>query len=400
MRAPELDQYLDCFRGKLGPAIGSQGVGSLDHLPSVFECGVHLELLDAIVRMKGEVDACGKEDGLGEGVAWNVYCSAAVLRFLKWSQAAEAEESTPQLDVLMVWHTYMLNTAAYRQYENCVLKGRLGHKGINWVTVVSRSLRPHSYLVLSRSSNLGSREQHQRIKDGGFNISTEDAAAMNQLPLPADLLGALKKGEIRNGITILPPPANFDLVAAVQRQLKFAHKMHSLEWLRSPFAHKILKTAISRYEMFFTLIAEHPGNPLSPTQDIDLVWHTHQLSPKRYGLYSAMKAGGTFINHNDAADKHSLDKSFSTAEALFRERFGREYLVCYCGRCISSRAAGYGDGKGLVVHVGSDPSSSCNANCNDCSNGCKTSSCSGASCGAASCSGGSDNTAGAITHEV
>lgn len=51
-------------------------------------------------------------------------------------------------------------------------------------------------------------------------------------------------------------------------------------------------------------------------------------SPKRYGLYSAMKAGGAFINHNDAADKHSLDKSFSTAEVLFRERFGPEYLVC------------------------------------------------------------------------
>jgi hypothetical protein len=83
-------------------------------------------------------------------------------------------------------------------------------------------------------------------------------AAIKQLPLLIDLLGALKNGEI------LPPPANFDLIAAVQRQLKFAHKMHSLEWLHSPFVHEILKTAISHYEMFFTLIAKHPGNPLLP----------------------------------------------------------------------------------------------------------------------------------------
>lgn len=150
MRAAELGQVLDGFRGKLGLALDSQDTGSLDDLPSVFECAVHLALLDAIVRMKGEVDACGKEDGHGEGVAWNVYCCAAVLRFLKWSQAAEVhEKSTPPLDVLMVWHTYMLNTVAYRQYENRVLKGRLGHKGINWAEVVSRSLW-HSYLILSR----------------------------------------------------------------------------------------------------------------------------------------------------------------------------------------------------------------------------------------------------------
>jgi hypothetical protein len=54
---------------ELGPAIGSQGVSSLDHLPSVFECKVHLKLLDAIVRIKGKVNICSKEDGLREGVA-------------------------------------------------------------------------------------------------------------------------------------------------------------------------------------------------------------------------------------------------------------------------------------------------------------------------------------------
>lgn len=331
------------FRGKLGPALDSQvEAGSADHLPSVSECAVHLELLGAIVRVEGEVAAWGKEKGLAEGVAWNTYCSAAAQRFLKWSHLAEAHKgNTPPLDVLIVWHAYMLNTAAYRRYENKVLKGRMGLKGINWAAVVSCSLQLHSYLVQSADSNLGLWEQHRRIdKDNRFNISAEDAAAMNQLPFPADLLGALKSGEVQINSTNTAPSTKFDMVAAVQRQLKFAHKMHNAKWLGSPFAGQILETAIRRYQMFFTLIAEHPGGSLSPTPDIDLVWHTHQLSPKRYGLYSAMNANGKFVNHNDNVDKPVLRVAFESAKTLFRERFGSEYQVCYCESCMVSRAPG------------------------------------------------------------
>ncbi|KAJ2990959.1 hypothetical protein NUW58_g2702 [Xylaria curta] len=296
------------FRGKLGPALDNQvAAGSVDRLPTVSECAVHLELLDAIVRVEGEVAAWSKEKGLAEEVAWNMYCSAAAQRFLKWSHLAEAHKgNTPPLDVLIVWHAYMLNTAAYRQYEKQVLKGRMGLKGINWAAV------------------------HRRIdEDNRFNISAEEAATTNHLPFPVDLLDALKNEQVKIDNTGSSPSTNFDMVAAVQRQLKFAHKMHDAKWLRSPFAIQILEAAIRRYEMFFTLIAEHPGISLSPTPDIDLVWHTHQLSPKCYGLYSAMKTNGKFINHNDNVGKPALVGAFDSAKTLFRERFGSNYQVCY-----------------------------------------------------------------------
>ncbi|KAI0547074.1 hypothetical protein F4679DRAFT_586975 [Xylaria curta] len=279
----------------------------VDRLPSISECAVHLELLDAIVHVEGQVTAWGLERGLAEGVAWNVYCSAAAQRFLKWSQLPKSHGvPTPPLDILIVWHAYMLNTAAYRQYEIEVLKGRMGLDGISWATV------------------------HRWIDKGSrFNISSEDAATMDQLPFPVDLLGALKDGKVQIDNASPSPATDFDMVAAVQRQLKFAHKMHDIKWLHSPFVGQILKSAIRRYEMFFTLIAEHPGKPLSPTPDIDLIWHTHQLSPNRYGLYSAMKANGKFINHNDNMAKGALDRAFMSTKTLFRDRFGSEYRVCY-----------------------------------------------------------------------
>lgn len=123
------------FKGNLEPGKNSPG-----SLPSLFECAAHLELLDAIVCMVDEVAAWGREKGFEEGVAWSMYCSNAALRFLIWSQTTEAiEEGIPPLDVLMVWHTYMLNTAAYHEYEMSALKGRLGHKGIDWAAVASHS---------------------------------------------------------------------------------------------------------------------------------------------------------------------------------------------------------------------------------------------------------------------
>jgi len=135
------DQPSTGFREKLGPALDSQfGASSAGCLPGMSECAVHLELLDAIVRVEGEVAAWGKDKGLSRGEAWNAYCYTAAHRFLKWSHLDETYKGdTPPLDVLMVWHAYMLNTAAYRQYEIQELKGRMGLKGINWAAVVSRS---------------------------------------------------------------------------------------------------------------------------------------------------------------------------------------------------------------------------------------------------------------------
>jgi hypothetical protein len=70
-------------------------------------------------------------------------CCAAISAVVTATEAEKGD--TPPLDVLIVWHAYMLNTAAYRKYENHVLKGRMGLKGINWAAVVSCLLQLYMY---------------------------------------------------------------------------------------------------------------------------------------------------------------------------------------------------------------------------------------------------------------
>lgn len=68
------------------------------------------------------------------------------------------------------------------------------------------------------------------------------------------------------------PVNNFDMVAAVQRQLKFAEKVHNAQWRHPEKINNFLDSAIDNYKEFFTLIAENPGLGLAPTLPIDLVW--------------------------------------------------------------------------------------------------------------------------------
>ncbi|KAI0096086.1 hypothetical protein GGR51DRAFT_567522 [Nemania sp. FL0031] len=317
--APKIGVATGSFCKEIGPGLANLSEDNPIRLPAIFECAAHLMLLDAIVRTEADVEKWANAKNIEKEVAWNAYCSAAAVRFLKWSQTAETDNdkgTIPPLDILMVWHTYMLNTVAYRRYVKKFPGGRLGGKGINWRAVNER---------------IGG--------DGQFTMSTEDKASIERLGLEPDLLSLLENGNLMNGDNApisTPSSLEFDIVAAVLRQLRFARKMHTAQWLHSKFASEILKSAIDRYEMFITLIAERLGKPLAPTPDIDLVWHTHQLSAKCYGLYSAAKCNGAFIHHNDAVAEESIQESFTAAKTLFSERFGREYLVCYCNQCMGA----------------------------------------------------------------
>ncbi|KAI1126978.1 hypothetical protein F5Y10DRAFT_266556 [Nemania abortiva] len=313
-----LDHSADPFLEKIGVGLDNLGEGDSTRLPTLYECAAHLKLLNAIVRLQVDVEEWADITGKEKEEAWSMYCSAAVERFLKWSQAAgvaDEDETVPPLDILMVWHSYMLNTAAYQRYMKVSPKGRLG-RGIDWGAV------------------------YQRIgEDDRFNMSIKDKSSMDKLGLQPDLLSLLTNGGLRSGDagpTSPCEPLKFDMVAAVLRQLRFAHKMHRNEWLHSRFSNKILESAIKRYAMFFTLIGENPGNRMAPTPDIDLVWHTHQLSPNRYGVYSAAKANGRFIHHNDSVAKERIHDSFIAAKTLFQKRFGRKYSICYCDHCMVS----------------------------------------------------------------
>lgn len=109
---------------------------------------------------------------------------------------------------------------------------------------------------------------------------------------------------------------NFDPVAAVHRQAKFAEKIYQFNWLQSPTVASTLRHAIDRYGKFFFLIVNFPGMMVL-TLDVDLIWHTHQLSPARYMTFSRATANGRFVDHNDKVGGEDLETRFQQVQDMY-----------------------------------------------------------------------------------
>jgi hypothetical protein len=153
------------------------------------------------------------------------------------------------------------------------------------------------------------------------------SAAANELAAAVDSLQ-------RSDNTFHAHSFQFDLISAVNRQLKFAAKMTSFAWRHSPFFHATLTSAITRYQHFFQMMKEH--SQLAPTVDVDLVWHTHQLTPFAYWEYSR-EVAGRFINHNDMINEEAASLSFHKTVKAYEKIFRESYSLCFCWLCESSR---------------------------------------------------------------
>ncbi len=78
-----------------------------------------------------------------------------------------------------------------------------------------------------------------------------------------------------------PPPFNIDLVEAVKRQIAFARKLTAV-YPFDPVPEALLVDSQQRYAKFMNLIRVNTTEMPVPALDIDLFWHTHQLTPSNY----------------------------------------------------------------------------------------------------------------------
>lgn len=131
---------------------------------------------------------------------------------------------------------------------------------------------------------------------------------------------------------------NDDLVGCVIRQERFWEKMNQIDWLRLPTVKTTLAEALIRYARFFMLLTS-PENMgmLVPTLDIDLVWHTHQLTQYQYFSDCVAVTGGFVIDHDDKVEESMLDTGFEKTAKLYRNRFGEDYSICTCWYCAEVR---------------------------------------------------------------
>ena len=139
-----------------------------------------------------------------------------------------------------------------------------------------------------------------------------------------------------------------ELGGAVIRQSVFVEKMHSIDWLHSPAARETMNRLLTKYSRFMTLIQKYPLHTGVPTLDVDLGWHTHQLSPKQYYEYTT-KECQKFIDHDDKMEEDALSTGFEWTSKTYEKHFGEVYSECTCWYCESKPRVSILDSHALFI---------------------------------------------------
>ncbi|KAL4746507.1 hypothetical protein BDW72DRAFT_184759, partial [Aspergillus terricola var. indicus] len=362
----------------------------LPDLPSISECAIHLEMLEAFHTLRHEVihspqldvafnispqpttryrvkkGTRRSQDRQIETVLiadsgfvdrreqkWPHFLHIAATRFRQWIQMVDSHLDKaqlgdpaprylllPPLDVLMIWHAFLLNCDDFK--EHCAFYN------LNHVQNIEFPWSDIHAAIDSNSWRYTLPKEHRDWLLRTHNIHEDLAKTLSekasQPGLIQDLLHAFYEPKARFESTETSHLAqtlrkarqtqdlNSPLVKNVERQCVFVDKMHAHRWIRSPAVDGTLRRAIDRYDNFLHLFRLYQYEFFVPTLDIDLVWHTHQCSAARYRKFVAERAG-RFINHEDNIGRETLDSGFTSAEQRYRLKYGKKYQVCLCWSC-------------------------------------------------------------------
>ena len=95
---------------------------------------------------------------------------------------------------------------------------------------------------------------------------------------------------------------------------------------------EVLEVLDRRYRMFLQLCKKYPRMHMSPTGDIDEMWHLHMLHPKAY-YHDCIRNFGCILDHNPGfglasdAEWAQLKVQFGAVESLWAEEFGESYVL-------------------------------------------------------------------------
>jgi hypothetical protein len=130
-------------------------------------------------------------------------------------------------------------------------------------------------------------------------------------------------------------PFALDLVGAVIRQGSFIEKMHNIDWIHSPALPSTMKRLLVKYRRFVSIMNDKTHMAV-PTLDVDLAWHTHQLSPPAYMDYT-IRETGQFIDHDDKVAETALNDAFAWTSKTYQKQYGEPYSECTCWYCEAIR---------------------------------------------------------------
>jgi len=129
---------------------------------------------------------------------------------------------------------------------------------------------------------------------------------------------------------ILPPVADLDLDRIVWKVANDPYKPEMSE-------EEVLK-AVGQYRRFLSLKIRHPNANLVPTDDIDLIWHTHILDTENYAS-DCQKMFGSFLHHNPYFGDHGeetqeeMEKMLDETSDLWIKEYGEDLSTPAQFRC-------------------------------------------------------------------
>ena len=101
---------------------------------------------------------------------------------------------------------------------------------------------------------------------------------------------------------------------------------------------------VTKYTRFIDIMARFPLEMAVPTLDVDLAWHTAQLTPAAYFLYTTERCR-KFINHDDKVGDITLRDAFEKTSKKYQKLYSEVYSECTCWYCEVVRA-GHASGIG------------------------------------------------------
>lgn len=219
---------------------------------------------------------------------------------------------------------------AYGRLEHITFPNRLLQSGCNSIRSTITGLTTHYARLYPTMSDVR-REIEEVLRDKA-NVRQIDCVPSyrSRYLLPADSRIAVRKMMSRYW-------ENFNLFAldlggAVMRQGTFVEKMCKLDWLHSPSARDTMARLLTKYGRFMDIMKANPSQVAVPTLDVDLAWHTHQLSPSAYYRYTVNKMQ-RFVDHDDKIDDNTLSRQFEWTSKVYQDWYGEVYSECTCWYC-------------------------------------------------------------------
>lgn len=113
---------------------------------------------------------------------------------------------------------------------------------------------------------------------------------------------------------------SFDVIDAVRRSSSILNKLSDEE----------IGDVLVRYKKFLSLAKSYMEEPLSPTKDIDEMWHLHMLRPLKY-FFDCQSNFGELMDHdggfgNVDDEKAELEKIYKNTSELWEKEYGESFI--------------------------------------------------------------------------